>query len=244
MQLEIEREALKKEKDKASKERLKVLEKELADLREDSDRLRACWETEKGAIETVQFVKERIEGTKTAIEQAERRADLEEAARLRYGTLRELEVQLSEGEARLAELQADGRMLKEEVEAEDVAAVVASWTCIPVSKLLEGEVEKLIKMEERLHRRVVGQDEAIGAVVNAVRRSRAGLQDPRRPIGTFIFLGPTGVGKTELARALAEFLFDKFQVGPIVQPCLTDAEAFRRNSPSLLPANLRALHSG
>jgi ATP-dependent Clp protease ATP-binding subunit ClpB len=208
MQLEIEREALKKEKDKASKERLKVLEKEVADLKEESSQLRTRWETEKQAIESVQSVKERIEDTKTAVEQAERRADLEEAARLRYGTLRELESQLEQGEARLAELQADGRMLKEEVDAEDVAAVVASWTGIPVSRLLEGEIEKLLKMEERLHHRVVGQDEAISAVANAVRRSRAGLQDSRRPIGTFIFLGPTGVGKTELARALAEFMFD------------------------------------
>jgi ATP-dependent Clp protease ATP-binding subunit ClpB len=208
MQLEIEREALKKEKDKASKERLKGLEKELADLKEESSHLRTRWETEKQAIESLQSVKERIEETKTAIEQAERRADLEEAARLRYGTLRELESQLERGEARLAEVQADGRMLKEEVEAEDIAAVVASWTGIPVSKLLEGEVEKLLKMEERLHQRVVGQDEAISAVANAVRRSRAGLQDTHRPIGTFIFLGPTGVGKTELARALAEFMFD------------------------------------
>jgi ATP-dependent Clp protease ATP-binding subunit ClpB len=208
MQLEIEREALKKEKDKASKERLKVLEKEVADLKEESDQLRTRWETEKQAIESLQGVKERIEDTKTAVEQAERRADLEEAARLRYGTLRELESQLEQGEVRLAELQADGRMLKEEVEAEDVAAVVASWTGIPVSRLLEGEIEKLLKMEERLHHRVVGQDEAISAVANAVRRSRAGLQDGRRPIGTFIFLGPTGVGKTELARALAEFMFD------------------------------------
>jgi ATP-dependent Clp protease ATP-binding subunit ClpB len=208
MQLEIEREALKKEKDKASKDRLKSLEKELADLKEESNQLRARWETEKQAIESLQSVKERIEGTKTAIEQAERRADLEEAARLRYGTLRELEAQLEQGEARLSELQADGRMLKEEVEAEDVAAVVASWTGIPVSRLLEGEIEKLLKMEERLHQRVVGQDEAIKAVANAVRRSRAGLQDTHRPIGTFIFLGPTGVGKTELARALAEFMFD------------------------------------
>ena len=208
MQLEIEREALKKEKDKASKERLNVLEKEVADLKEESSQLRTRWETEKQAIESVQSVKERIEDTKTAVEQAERRADLEEAARLRYGTLRELESQLEQGEARLAELQADGRMLKEEVDAEDVAAVVASWTGIPVSRLLEGEIEKLLKMEERLHHRVVGQDEAISAVANAVRRSRAGLQDSRRPIGTFIFLGPTGVGKTELARALAEFMFD------------------------------------
>jgi ATP-dependent Clp protease ATP-binding subunit ClpB len=208
MQLEIEREALKKEKDAASKERLAALEKELADLREESNRLRTRWETEKSAIESLQGVKEQIERTRTAIEQAERRADLEEAARLRYGTLRELENRLAEQEARLAELQAGGRMLKEEVEAEDVAAVVANWTGIPVSRLLEGEIEKLLRMEERLHRRVVGQDEAINAVANAVRRSRAGLQDPDRPIGTFIFLGPTGVGKTELARALAEFLFD------------------------------------
>jgi ATP-dependent Clp protease ATP-binding subunit ClpB len=208
MQLEIEREALKKEKDKASKDRLKSLEQELADLKEESNHLRTRWETEKQAIEGLQAVKERIEETKTAIEQAERRADLEAAARLRYGTLRELETQLQQGEARLAELQADGRMLKEEVEAEDIAAVVASWTGIPVSRLLEGEVEKLLRMEERLHQRVVGQDEAIQAVANAVRRSRAGLQDANRPIGTFIFLGPTGVGKTELARALAEFMFD------------------------------------
>lgn len=208
MQLEIEREALKKEKDKASKKRLKALQKELADLKEDSNQLRARWETEKHAIESLQGIKERIESTKTAIEQAERRADLEEAARLRYGTLRELESQLAGGEARLAELQTDSRMLKEEVEAEDIATVVASWTGIPVSKMLEGEIEKLLKMEERLHQRVVGQDEAINAVANAVRRSRAGLQDTHRPIGTFFFLGPTGVGKTELARALAQFMFD------------------------------------
>jgi len=208
MQLEIEREALKKEKDKPSKERLKDLEKELADLREESNHLRARWETEKQAIESLQAVKERIERTKTAIEQAERRADLEEAARLRYGTLRELEAQLGQDEARLAQLQAAGRLLKEEVEAEDIAAVVSTWTGIPVNRLLEGEIEKLLKMEQRLHQRVVGQDEAIDVVANAVRRSRAGLQDPNRPIGTFIFLGPTGVGKTELARALAEFMFD------------------------------------
>ncbi len=208
MQLEIEREALKKEKDKASKERLMTLEKELADLKEESAQLRTRWETERQAIESLQAVKERIENTKTAIEQAERRADLEAAARLRYGTLRELEAQLQQGQARLAELQAHGPMLKEEVEAEEVAAVVAHWTGIPVSRLLEGEVEKLLKMEARLHRRVVGQDEAISAVANAVRRSRAGLQDPQRPIGSFIFLGPTGVGKTELARALAAFMFD------------------------------------
>ncbi len=208
MQLEIEREALKKEKDKASQERLAALEKELADLKEESSRLRIRWDKEKEAINKVRDIKERIEETKTAIENAERRADLEKAARLRYTDLRDLESQLKESEARLAELQARGRMLKEEVEAEDIANVVASWTGIPVSRLLEGEIEKLLKMEQRLHRRVVGQDEAISAVSNAVRRSRAGLQDANRPIGTFIFLGPTGVGKTELARALAEFLFD------------------------------------
>jgi ATP-dependent Clp protease ATP-binding subunit ClpB len=208
MQLEIEREALKKEKDAASQERLDELERELADLREESNHLRARWEREKEVIQRVQGVKERIEQTRTAIEQAERQADLEQAARLRYGTLRDLEAELAQEEERLGEVQKEGRLLKEEVEAEDVAQVVASWTGIPVTRLLEGEIEKLLKMEERLHRRVVGQDEAIDAVANAVRRSRAGLQDPNRPIGTFIFLGPTGVGKTELARSLAEFLFD------------------------------------
>jgi ATP-dependent Clp protease ATP-binding subunit ClpB len=208
MQLEIEREALKKEKDQASKERLKALEKELADLREESGQLSARWGAEKEAIQAVRRTKEEIEATRIAIEQAERRADLEEAARLRYGKLRDLEAQLRESETRLAELQKGEPLLKEEVDAEDIAEVVSSWSGIPVSKLLEGERDKLIKMEDRLHRRVVGQDEAIRAVANAVRRARAGLQDPNRPIGSFIFLGPTGVGKTELARALAEFLFD------------------------------------
>jgi ATP-dependent Clp protease ATP-binding subunit ClpB len=208
MQLEIEREALKKEKDKASKERLEKLEKELADLKEQSNALRAHWELEKNAITALRSIKEKIEATKIEIEQAERRSDLGEAARLRYGTLRELEKQLSEGEARLKELQKDQRMLKEEVEAEDVAEIVAKWTGIPVSRLLEGEVQKLLHMEERLHARVVGQDEAIRVVSNAVRRARAGLQDANRPIGSFMFLGPTGVGKTELAKSLAEFLFD------------------------------------
>ena len=208
MQLEIEREALKKEKDKASKERLEKLEKELADLKEQSNALRAHWELEKNAITALRSIKEKIEATKIEIEQAERRSDLGEAARLRYGTLRDLEKQLSEGEARLKELQKDQRMLKEEVEAEDVAEIVGKWTGIPVSRLLEGEVQKLLHMEERLHARVVGQDEAIRVVSNAVRRARAGLQDANRPIGSFMFLGPTGVGKTELAKSLAEFLFD------------------------------------
>jgi ATP-dependent Clp protease ATP-binding subunit ClpB len=208
MQMEIEREALKKERDQPSKDRLAKLEKDIANAKEESQGLRARWEAEKQAIGGLQAVKEKIEQTRTQIEQAEREADLEEAARLRYGTLRELEKELSEGEAQLKGVQAGGGMLKEEVGAEDIAHVIAKWTGIPVAKLLEGEVEKLLKMEDRLHRRVVGQDEAVRMVSNAVRRARSGMQDPHRPIGSFIFLGPTGVGKTELARALAEFIFD------------------------------------
>jgi ATP-dependent Clp protease ATP-binding subunit ClpB len=208
MQLEIEREALKKEKDEASKERLERIEKDLAELREESNRMKAHWQLERDAIQAIRQQKEQIEQTKMQIELAERQANLEQAARLRYGQLTEQEAKLKEGEARLRELQADQRMLKEEVDAEDIAEVVSKWTGIPISRLMEGEVEKLLKMEERLHLRVVGQDEAIEAVANAVRRARAGLQDPNRPIGSFIFLGPTGVGKTELGRALAEFLFD------------------------------------
>ena len=208
MQLEIEREALKQERDKASKERLKALEGELANLRETSHALQARWQQEKEAIQRIRQTKAEIDEVRVKLEQAERRNDLETAARLRYGQLPELEKQLADNEARLSELQADGAMLKEEVDADEIAAVVSRWTGIPVSRLLEGEVEKLLRMEERLHQRVVGQDEAIRAVANAVRRSRAGLQDPNRPMGTFLFLGPTGVGKTELARALAEFLFD------------------------------------
>ena len=208
MQLEIEREALKKERDKASKARLKKIEKELADLQERSRELHARWTTEKEAISALREVKEQIEQTRIEIERAERNADLEKAARLRYGTLRELEAKQAELEERIKAIQAEGALLKEEVDAEEIAQIVSRWTGIPVSKLLEGEMEKLVHMEERLHQRVVGQDEAIKAVSNAVRRARAGLQDPNRPIGSFIFLGPTGVGKTELARALAEFLFD------------------------------------
>jgi ATP-dependent Clp protease ATP-binding subunit ClpB len=208
LQLEIEREALKKEKDKASKERLGKLERELADLREVSSQLHARWQTEKEAIAELRNIKEHIEQTRLEIEQAERRAELEKVARLRYGTLRELEGQLQEGERRLKALQTEGALLKEEVDAEEIGQVVSRWTGIPAARLLEGEMEKLIHMEERLHQRVVGQENALRAVANAVRRSRAGLQDPNRPIGSFIFLGPTGVGKTELARALAEFLFD------------------------------------
>jgi ATP-dependent Clp protease ATP-binding subunit ClpB len=208
MQLEIEREALKKEKDKASKERLSHLEKELADLKENSKELHARWDTEKSAITELQSTKEQIESTRTEIERAERANDLEKVARLRYGTLRELEAKLAEGEKRIKELQGEHALLKEEVDAEEIAQIVARWTGIPVSRLLEGETEKLIHMEERLHQRVVGQDEAVKVVSNAMRRARAGLQDPDRPLGSFIFLGPTGVGKTELARSLANFLFD------------------------------------
>ncbi len=208
LQLEIEREALKKEKDRASKERLKAIEKELAELQEKAQALRARWQAEKQAIEELHKIKEQIEQTRLEIERAERQADLEKVARLRYGVLRELEEKLKAQEEKLKEIQQEGALLKEEVDAEEIARVVSSWTGIPVSRLLESEREKLLHMEERLHQRVVGQDEAIKAVANAVRRSRAGLQDPNRPIGSFIFLGPTGVGKTELARALAEFLFD------------------------------------
>ena len=208
MQLEIEREALRKEKDRASKERLERLEEQLAGLKERNAQLAARWQAEQQAIQKVRQIKEQMDQVQIEIEQAERAYDLQRAAELRYGKLNSLERELRQAEAALKELQADQALLKEEVEAEDVARVVSEWTGIPVSKLLEGEVEKLIHMEERLHQRVVGQDEAIQAVAAAVRRARAGLQDPNRPIGSFIFLGPTGVGKTELARALAEFLFD------------------------------------
>ena len=208
MQLEIERQALSKEKDKASKERLERIEKEVADLRERANQLHARWQTEKSAISTLQSVKEQIEQTRLEIERAERQNDLEKAARLRYGTLRELEGKLAEGERRIKELQGGSPLLKEEVDDEEIAQIVARWTGIPVSRLIEGETQKLIHMEERLHERLVGQDDAVRVVSNAVRRARSGLQDPNRPIGSFLFLGPTGVGKTELGRALAEFLFD------------------------------------
>jgi ATP-dependent Clp protease ATP-binding subunit ClpB len=210
LQLEIERTSLEKESDDASRERLEALDRELADLREQSAAMKAEWQAEKDAIQGVQQIKERLDQAHRELERAEREANLEQAARLRHGEIPELERQLAEVEARESE-QRDttaNKFLKEEVDAEDVAEVVGRWTGIPVSRLLEGEVEKLVHMEERLHRRVVGQDEAIEAVSNALRRSRAGLQDPDRPIGSFLFLGPTGVGKTELARALAEFMFD------------------------------------
>jgi ATP-dependent Clp protease ATP-binding subunit ClpB len=210
MQLEIEREALKKEKDAASRERLDTLEQELADLKERRDALRSRWESEREEAQSVAALREKIDQTKVAIEQATRAYDLNRAAELQYGTLVQLEQQLREAEQRAAAGQ-DGRMVKEEVDGEDIAGIVSRWTGIPVSRLVEGEIEKLMKMEDRLHERVIGQDEAITAVANAIRRSRAGLSDPNRPLGSFIFLGPTGVGKTELARALAQFLFDDDQ---------------------------------
>ncbi len=205
MQLEIEREALRKERDKASRERLEKLERELADLKEERGRLKTQWEQEKTAIQQVRQLKENLEALRLAIERTQRSGDYAKASELQYGTLPALEQQIRESEARLA---SGRRMLKEEVDEEDIAAVVSRWTHIPVSKLMEGEVQKLLKMEERLHERVVGQDEAVEAVSSAIRRARAGLQDPNRPLGSFLFLGPTGVGKTEMARALAEFLFD------------------------------------
>ncbi len=207
-QLEIEKRALKKEKDKASKTRLEKLEKELADLREKSSRMKVQWKSEKEVIGKIGGIKENIEEAKTKEQDAERRGDLGRAAELKYGRLAELEAQLKKENQRLQKLQQNGGMLKEEVDEEDIAEVVSMWTGIPVSRMLEGEIQKLVKMEERLKERVLGQDEAIMALANAVRRARAGLGDPDRPIGSFIFMGPTGVGKTELARALAEFLFD------------------------------------
>jgi len=207
MQLEIEREALKKEKDTASKERLSSMEKVLADLKEKSSQLRAQWQQEKDVIQKLQQLKEKREQTLHEIERAERVGNLERAAQLKYGTLVELEKQVREKEQQLTARKGQ-QLLKEEVDEEDIAEVVSRWTRIPVSRLMEGEIQKLLQMEERLHRRIVGQDDAIRATANAIRRARAGLQDPNRPLGSFIFLGPTGVGKTELARALAEFLFD------------------------------------
>ena len=209
MQLEIEREALRKEKDEASKRRLDDLELELADAREALDSLLAAWQYEKDAIQRMSDVKTKIDEARIQLEQAERRSDLETAARLSYGVLPELEQALHEREEQLEAMRQDSAlMLKEEVDADEIAAIVSRWTGIPVARMLEGEIEKLLQMEQRLHQRVVGQEEAVSAISAAVRRSRAGLQDPNRPVGTFLFLGPTGVGKTETARALAQFLFD------------------------------------
>jgi len=204
-QLEIERVALAKEQDAVSKERLDALDKELADLQEQSLSMKAHWQGEKDAITQIRELKEQLEAKRSEIE---REGDLEKAAEIRYGQIPELERQVDAATARLAELQSTQQMLKEEVDEEDVAEVVSKWTGVPVTRLMEGELQKLVRMEEVLHERVIGQDEAVVAVANAIRRSRAGLSDPNRPIGSFLFLGPTGVGKTELARTLADFLFD------------------------------------
>ncbi len=207
-QLEIEKQALSKEEDKASNERLVTIKKELADLAETLDALTAHWQLEKDSIAQIRSTKEQIEEARSEAERAEREGDLEKAAELRYATLPALQQQLAEGQEKLIELQTDLKMLKEEVDEEDVADVVSRWTGVPVSKLMEGEMQKLLRLEEHLHERVIGQNDAVSAISNAIRRSRAGLSDPNRPIGSFLFLGPTGVGKTELARALAEFMFD------------------------------------
>ncbi len=208
MQLEIERQALRKEKDLVSKERLEKLEKELAGLKSQGDQLRTQWEKEKQGVQKLRQIKEQMEQTKLKIQQAERAYDLDKAAELKYGKLHELERQLKAEEETFSKKKEGPRLIKEEVDEEDIAEVVSRWTHIPVSKLLEGETQKLLHLEEELHRRVIGQEEAVTAVSEAVIRARSGLKDPNRPIGSFLFLGPTGVGKTELARALAEFLFD------------------------------------
>ncbi len=208
MQAEMERQALKKEKDAASKERLAKLERELADSREKQDQLMAQWQSEKAQIDIARKLQSQLETARLELEQAQRRGELAKASELQYGRIPEVLGQIEKHSAKLAEIQGSQQMLKEEVTEEDIAAVVATWTGIPVARLREGEREKLVKMEARLSERVIGQKEAISAVANAVRRARAGLQDEDRPIGSFIFLGPTGVGKTELSRALAEFLFD------------------------------------
>lgn len=209
MQLEIEKEALRKERDEASARRLDDLDEEIANLREEFDALSGRWQQEKDAIESIRSVKTQMDEARIQLEQAERQGNLEAAARLRYGTLPDLEKELRQSEEAYNEMRAaGGMMLKEEVDADEIARIVSSWTGVPVSRLLEGEIEKLLHMEDRLHERVVGQEQAVRAVASAVRRARAGLQDPNRPIGTFLFLGPTGVGKTEMARSLADFLFD------------------------------------
>lgn len=211
MQLEIEEVALEKERDEASVRRLEELQRELANLREKRDALTAQWEHERQSIQRIAELKVEIDDARTAIEQAERASDLQRASELRYGVLPQLERDLREHEETVETGDGDGRLLKEEVSSEDIAEIVSRWTGVPVSKLMEGEIEKLVNMEDRLHERVVGQHEAVSAVANALRRARAGLSDPNRPLGSFIFLGPTGVGKTELARALAEFMFDDEQ---------------------------------
>ncbi|MFA6451088.1 MAG: AAA family ATPase, partial [bacterium] len=207
-QLEIEKQALKKEKDRGSVERLERIEQELATLNEKGDGLKARWKNEKEIISKISAVKERIEQTRNEEKEAERRGDLNRVAEIRYGIVAQLEKEMEALSVRLSEIQNDVKMLKEEVDEEDIAEIVSRWTGIPVSRMMEGETQKLVRMESGLNKRVIGQDHALQAVADAVRRARAGLQDPNRPIGSFIFLGPTGVGKTELARALADFLFD------------------------------------
>ena len=208
LQLEIERQALTRETDEKSKQRLEDIEKRIADLNEKSSAMKAKWQSEKEEIEKMRTLKEQLDEARTELERARQQGDLNKAAELQYGRIPEIEKLLETEQTRLGELQSDGVYLKEEVDEEDVAEVVAKWTGVPVSKMLEGEMQKLVQMEDKLRTRVIGQDEALEAVANAVRRARAGLQDPNRPVGSFIFLGPTGVGKTETARALAEFLFD------------------------------------
>ncbi len=211
MQLEIEREALRKERDEASQRRLSALEQDLASLKEGRDALRSRWDQERQAILAISELRDEMDRVRVEMEQAQRAYDYNRAAELQYGTLKDLDQNVRDQEQALARLQSSGKLLKEEVDSDDIADVVSRWTGIPVSRLMEGEIEKLVHMEERLHDRVIGQDEAISAVSNAIRRARAGLSDPNRPLGSFIFLGPTGVGKTELARALAEFMFDSDQ---------------------------------
>ncbi|HEV8453439.1 MAG TPA: AAA family ATPase, partial [Gemmatimonadales bacterium] len=208
LQLEIQRQALLKEKDKTGRERLAAVEQEIAGLKEKSGAMKAQWQAEKAAIHTLQTKKAEVEQLKQEVDQASRKGDLQRAAELRYGNIPQLEKAIADEEVRLAEIQQEAKYLKEEVDAEDIAEIVAKWTGIPVAKMLESDRERLTRLEAELGRRVIGQQEAVTAVANAVRRSRAGLQDPNRPTGSFIFLGPTGVGKTETARALAEFLFD------------------------------------
>jgi ATP-dependent Clp protease ATP-binding subunit ClpB len=208
LQLEIEREALKKETDLASQNRLKTLEQELESKKQALHTLKEQWEAEKGSVAKLQELRQEIEGVKQQIEQAERQYDLNRVAELRYGTLPKLEQSIREEENRLSQQQGESRLLKEEVDEDDIAQVVSRWTGIPVSRLLQGEIEKLLHLDEWLHKRVIGQDEAVKAVAEAVLRARSGIKDPNRPIGSFLFLGPTGVGKTELARALAHTLFD------------------------------------
>jgi ATP-dependent Clp protease ATP-binding subunit ClpB len=208
MQLEIERQALKKETDTASKDRLQKLETELGDLQAQASELKAQWQAEKGGVDKLRSLRERLEQTKLDIERAERDYDLNRAAELKYGKLIQLQKEIEGEEKRLAASEQKNRLLKEEVTEEDIAQIVSRWTGVPVTKLLEGEMQKLLHLGDELHKRVIGQDEAVTAVAEAVMRARAGLKDPNRPIGSFIFLGPTGVGKTELARALAGYLFD------------------------------------